>query len=294
MAKYLDKDGLTHYTEKMKAYVKDHGTTIGETTGTAYDGAKGKANADFIAAIQEKPDSKGVVTPTMTGAWTVYNAAGTAQSDMGSGSSLTLEKGYQVSFSGSWQWAHSDSYKDPTAASGSFGTTLPKTGVAVAYPTPDAKITTSTSIRQSVSAPMGQKWSMSNGYMQKISGGTSTASTGTYSVTFKNRRYWGLTTSGTITADVIKALPSTELNDSKGGTFTGISASTSQYWVLAYPAELGDLTSIVQNGATPLLDGGFVKTQVDVVNAAGKTVKYNVYKTQRMGALTDNSKLVIA
>ena len=89
-------------------------------------------------------------------------------------------------------------------------------------------------------------------------------------------------------------MPSTELNNSKGGNFRNISASDTQYWVLAYPAALGDLTKIVQNGATPLLNGGFVKTQVDVVNAAGKTVKYNVYKTEKPGALKDSSFLDIA
>lgn len=306
MTKYLDKEGLVEYTKKMKTHVdgkvseaktlvEKNALKLGESSGTAYDGAKGKANADFIASLQEKGDTQAIVSPVINGAWKVYNAAGVEQPSMGAGKqSLSLEYGYQVSWSGSWKWTHVDGKKDPTSTSGSFGSSLPASGVEVAYPTPDAKVGSNISISQSISVPRGVKWSLANGYLEKVSAGSQSASTSSFSASFSHRRYYGLTTAQTITADAIKALPSTELNNSKGGNFRNISASDTQYWVLAYPAALGDLTKIVQNGATPLLNGGFVKTQVDVVNAAGKTVKYNVYKTEKPGALKDSSFLDIA
>ena len=307
MTKDLDKEGLVEYTKKMKTHVdgkvsevktlvEKNALKLGESSGTAYDGAKGKANADFIASLQEKGDTQVIVSPVINGAWKVYNAAGVEQPSMGGAGkqSLSLEYGYQVSWSGSWKWTHVDGKKDPTSTSGSFGSSLPASGVEVAYPTPDAKVGSNISISQSISVPRGVKWSLANGYLEKVSAGSQSASTSSFSASFSHRRYYGLTTAQTITADAIKALPSTELNNSKGGNFRNISASDTQYWVLAYPAALGDLTKIVQNGATPLLNGGFVKTQVDVVNAAGKTVKYNVYKTEKPGALKDSSFLDIA
>ena len=54
------------------------------------------------------------------------------------------------------------------------------------------------------------------------------------------------------------------------------------------------MSKIVQNGATPLLDGGFVKSEVSVTNAAGVAIDYYVYRTDKPGALKNNSFLEIA
>ena len=92
MTKYLDKVGLTEYTKLMKAHVAKSTLKLGESTGTAYDGAKGKANADFISGV--KNGNLALVSPEIRGRWNVFNAAGTAVESMGSSStSLSLENG---------------------------------------------------------------------------------------------------------------------------------------------------------------------------------------------------------
>ncbi len=74
MTKYLDKVGLTEYTKLMKAHVTKSTLKLGESSGTAYDGAKGKANADFIASV--KFGNLTLVSPTIKGKWSVTNSAG--------------------------------------------------------------------------------------------------------------------------------------------------------------------------------------------------------------------------
>ena len=84
MTKYLDKVGLTEYTKLMKAHVAKSTLKLGESSGTAYDGAKGKANADFISGV--KNGNLALVKPEIRGRWNVFNAAGTAVESMVSSS----------------------------------------------------------------------------------------------------------------------------------------------------------------------------------------------------------------
>jgi hypothetical protein len=118
--------------------------------------------------------------------------------------------------------------------------------------------------------------------------------TASASVHFYHRRYFGLASVSNITADVIKGLSKTDLNNSRTTKLEGISATDAQYYVIAYPKAMGELSKIVQNGATPLLNGGFEKSEVTVTNAAGASIVYLVYRTVNPGALKDNSFLEIA
>ena len=59
----------------------------------------------------------------------------------------------------------------------------------------------------------------------------------------------------------------------------------------AYPSVLGNLSKIVMNDATPLLDGGFNLTKVTVTDPeTKKELEYNVYTSVQRGAFT-NAKL---
>ncbi|WP_295438510.1 hypothetical protein [uncultured Prevotella sp.] len=290
MTKYLDKVGLTEYTKLMKAHVAKSTLKIGESSGTAYDGAKGKANADFISGV--KNGNLALVSPEIRGRWSVFNAAGTVVESMGSSStSLSLENGYQASWTGSFLYpAAKEGQKVPTSVSGNW-TALPAANTPSAtYKTPE-KVKTDTTISATIAA--AKTGLMVSGTDVKPASGNDTK-TASASVHFYHRRYFGLASTSSITADVIKGLSKTDLNNSRTAKLTGISATDAQYYVIAYPKAMGELTKIVQNGATPLLNGGFVKSEVTVTNAAGASIVYLVYRTVNPGALKDNSFLEIA
>lgn len=298
MGKYLDEAGLQHYTEKMKEYIGNEKVVIGEEEGTAYDGAKGKANADFIKDIQTKPTAaKDVVTPVMTGTWTVYNAAGVEQTGMGGASVSTLERGYQAAWTGSWKWTHDDTKADPTSVSGSFGTTVPASGVSVQYPNNGKKVSVNTTISVTVSATTkGGGWTLSGGYLQPVGASAKTHSA-SIGVSFADRRYWGKTTTDTITEAVIKSLTGTELSNSgKSKTFSGLNLTDSENYVFAYPASYGDVSVVThtQGGASFGVKDAFVKKQVEITNAAGAKVLYNVYCTTTPGKFKDNSTVAFS
>lgn len=290
MTKYLDKVGLTEYTKLMKAHVAKSTLKIGESSGTAYDGAKGKANADFINGV--KNGNLALVSPEIRGRWSVFNAAGTVVESMGSPStSLSLENGYQASWTGSFSYpAAKKGQKVPTSVSGNW-TALPAANTPSAtYKTPE-KVKTDTTISATIAAAKTGLMVVGSDVKPASGNDTKTASA---SVHFYHRRYFGLASTSNITADVIKGLSKTDLNNSRTAKLEGISATDAQYYVIAYPKIMGELTKIVQNGATPLLNGGFVKSEVTVTNAAGASIVYLVYRTVNPGALKDNSFLDIA
>lgn len=290
MTKYLDKVGLTEYTKLMKAHVAKSTLKLGESSGTAYDGAKGKANADFINGV--KNGNLALVSPEIIGRWSVFNAAGTVVESMGSPStSLSLENGYQASWTGSFLYpAAKEGQKAPTSVSGNW-TALPAANTPSAtYKTPE-KVKTDTTISATIAAAKTGLMVVGSDVKPASGNDTKTASA---SVHFYHRRYFGLASTSSITADVIKGLSKTDLNNSRTAKLTGISATDAQYYVIAYPKAMGELTKIVQNGATPLLNGGFVKSEVTVTNAAGASIVYLVYRTVNPGALKDNSFLDIA
>lgn len=290
MTKYLDKVGLTEYTKLMKAHVAKSTLKIGESSGTAYDGAKGKANADFIASV--KFGNLPLVPPTIKGKWSVTNSTGTAVTSMDSTSnSLSLENGFKAKWTGTFHYPDAGhEQKPPKSVSGNWSK-LPGANVeSEAYTTPNA-VTTDTTISVTLLAPKTGLMVVGSD-VKPARGNDSMSATAT--VRFYHRRYFGLASVSNITADVIKGLSKTDLNNSRTAKLEGISATDAQYYVIAYPKAMGELTKIVQNGATPLLNGGFEKSEVTVTNAAGASIVYLVYRTVNPGALKDKSFLEIA
>lgn len=233
-------------------------------------------------------ENKELVTPTISGTFTVKTASGT-QSSTSTNNNLDVENGFMVDWTGTFSWKAASGKKKPESVSGNW-TTLPASGVASeAYTATGLKVDTTISATLAA-AKTGLMVSGSNVVLAK---GNDTK-TATAKVRFLHRRYWGLTTEKTVTAAVVKALSGTDLNNTKVAKLTSISATDSQYYVIAYPKAMGELSKIVQNGATPLLDGGFVKSEVSVTNAAGVAIDYYVYRTDKPGALKNNSFLEIA
>lgn len=233
-------------------------------------------------------ENKELVTPTISGTFTVKTASGT-QSITSTNNSLDVENGFMVDWTGTFSWKATSGKKKPESVSGNW-TTLPASGVASeAYTATGLKVDTTIS----ATLAAAKTGLMVSGSSVVLAKGNDTK-TATAKVRFLHRRYWGLTTEKTVTAAVVKALSGTDLNNTKVAKLTGISATDSQYYVIAYPKAMGELSKIVQNGATPLLDGGFVKSEVSVTNAAGVAIDYYVYRTDKPGALKNNSFLEIA
>ena len=233
-------------------------------------------------------ENKELVTPTISGTFTVKTASGT-QNSTSTSNSLDVENGFMVDWTGTFKWKRTAGMKSPERVSGNW-TTLPASGVASAAYTATG-LKADTTISATLAA--AKTGLMVSGSSVVLAKGNDTK-TATAKVRFLHRRYWGLTTEKTVTAAVVKALSGTDLNNTKTAKLTGISATDAQYYVIAYPKAMGDLSKIVQNGATPLLDGGFVKSEVNVTNAAGVAIAYYVYRTDKPGALKNNSFLEIA
>lgn len=233
-------------------------------------------------------ENKELVTPTISGTFTVKTTSGT-QSSTSTNNSLDVENGFMVDWTGTFSWKAASGKKKPESVSGNW-TALPASGVASeVYTVTGLKVDTTIS----ATLAAAKTGLMVSGSSVVLAKGNDTK-TATAKVRFLHRRYWGLTTEKTVTAAVVKALSGTDLNNTKVAKLTGISATDSQYYVIAYPKAMGELSKIVQNGATPLLDGGFVKSEVSVTNAAGVAIDYYVYRTDKPGALKNNSFLEIA
>ena len=212
-------------------------------------------------------ENKELVSPTISGTFTVKTSGG-SQSSTSTNNSLDVENGFVVDWTGTFSWKAASGMKRPESVSGNW-TTLPASGVASAAYTATG-LKADTTISATLAA--AKTGLMVSGSSVVLAKGNDTK-TATAKVRFLHRRYWGLTTEKTVTAAVVKALSGTDLNNTKTAKLTGISATDAQYFVIAYPKAMGDLSKIVQNGATPLLDGGFVKSEVNVTNAAGSSWK---------------------
>lgn len=81
----------------------------------------------------------------------------------------------------------------------------------------------------------------------------------------------------------------TKLVNARTLSVSGVTADGTQYYSYAYPKDLGALTSIVQNGAAPVLED-FNRTEVTVTNGAGVNIVYYVYTSKYKGAF-QNVKL---
>lgn len=259
---------------------------LGETAETAFRGDHGAWIYNSI--MQGNPT---LVSPVITISWTYYKYDGTTsatpEKNDGTASAPKIEVGYKAKYTGTFKWTAASGKKNPTSTSGTFGTTLPASGVASASKT--ATVSASTTLSQKLVAPK-QGLIVSNNAVTAPTGNDEASAS--VAITFLYKRYIGVTTASSITESVIKGLASSELTSSKSKTITGVTASGTQYYVIAYPTALGALSSIIQDGATPVLSA-FTRTTVSVTNAAGYTQDYYVYRSNNVGAFT-NAKLALS
>ena len=284
----LDNGVADAYFQKGKlVIVLSNGDTVEVEIPNATSSSSGLLSSEdklFIDGI--RGGNLALPTPIITGTWTFYKSDDSVvnSSEITPTPNATnpqLEQGYKASFSGTYKWTHEDGKKDPTQVqSGSNWSDLPSSGVNSSTYT-SLHVTSNTTIKIGIQA--AKTGLMVSGTNVVPATGMDTA-VAQRSVSFTTRRFWGVTTEATITESVIKTL-----NNELGGkavTKTNITATPSQYFVYAYPKSLGALSTIIQDGATPVL-GAFTRSELTITNAAGASVDLYVYRANNLGAFTN-------
>lgn len=277
---------------------------------TPWNGYTGKRVEEFIkdnittidtnlSAI--KTGDLPLVTPSIkpsasnTYLWQVYNAEGTLVSSSAD-KVLNVAYGYKVNFNGCMYWESADGYKNPTAMNGGdWGSkALPASGVlsdTISY----TSIVADKTIYANVKAPK-QGLVYKDGIIKWADSTDFDTKSASVKVHFQYKVV-AATSESAIDATTLKTLlggSSATLQDGRSKTLTGVTTSSTQYFVYAYPSKLGKLSKIVMNDATPLLDGGFELSTISVGEPTTKaTIEYYVYTSVQKGAFT-NVKLTIA
>ncbi len=106
---------------------------------------------------------------------------------------------------------------------------------------------------------------------------------------FLYRNYLGYSPNTSLTLSEIESLSSSTLSNSKSRTVTNVTAGAGNYTYYCYQAAAGDLTSIIQDGAAPVI-GAFTKlSNVTGLNTYGANVTYIVYRSNATNAFTNNT-----
>jgi hypothetical protein len=127
-------------------------------------------------------------------------------------------------------------------------------------------------------------------YRYVVTDSIGSTATATVNVSFLHGNYFGYNAATSLaTIAEIEALGNQVLSDSRSRTVNGVTAGAGLYTYYAYRAGAEDLTSIIQDGAAPVL-GAFTK-QSDIVgtNLNGVSVTYRVYRSNATQAFTNNS-----
>lgn len=300
---YIDTTGNKQYRWSGSELVEisSGGVVLGETDSTAYPGNKGAANAEKIEGILkgDLPLASLSITPS----WKAYTQTGEALT-FPSTSNLSTIYGYKVTFAGKYKWTKDDAHKAPTAVAGGdwAAKALPKSGEFSEEITME-NITSDRTFTAKVSAKK-QGLVLANGIIRQADSTDLDYSSASARVHFQYKCVAASVTEAAPSASTLTSLltsvvvpaPSKkyELRDGKSKVATGVTTDSSSYYMYAYPSVLGNLSKIVMNDATPLLDGGFNLTKVTVTDPeTKKELEYNVYTSVQRGAFT-NAKLEMA
>lgn len=300
---YIDTTGNKQYRWSGSELVEisSGGVVLGETDSTAYPGNKGAANAEKIEGILkgDLPLASLSITPS----WKAYTQTGEALT-FPSTSNLSTIYGYKVTFAGKYKWTKDDAHKAPTAVAGGdwAAKALPKSGefseeITVEDITADRTFTAKVSAKK-------QGLVLANGIIRQADSTDLDYSSASARVHFQYKCVAASVSEAAPSASTLTSLltsvvvptPSKkyELRDGKSKTATGVTTNSTSYYMYAYPSVLGNLSKIVMNDATPLLDGGFNLTKVTVTDPeTKKELEYNVYTSVQRGAFT-NAKLEMA
>jgi hypothetical protein len=120
------------------------------------------------------------------------------------------------------------------------------------------------------------------------------------SIAFQFRNY--LAASSTVVSDnataqtVVNAAVQSVLDSDRAWTATCTSANDTlgNFTYIIYPASYGDLTSIIQNGATPVLSAFTKIGDYTITNTFGSSISVRVYKSNADKAFADGTTLAIS
>ena len=151
--------------------------------------------------------------------------------------------------------------------------TLAASGGAYSYAHNNAALVNSTSIA----------------YRVKVVDGFTTTTSGVVTISLVYRNALGFNSADSISIADLEAFGNISLTNSKARTFTGVTASATDYTYYVYAASAGDLSNVILDGTTPIL-GAFTKlTDLTGTNLNGANVTYRVYRSNAKGAFTSNS-----
>ena len=299
---FIDIDSNKSYRWSGSELVEiSSSVSLGETASTAYPGDKGAANAEKINGILngDLPLAPLSITPS----WKAYTQTGEVLT-YPSTSDISTIYGYKVTFAGKYKWTKDDAHKAPTAVAGGDWASkpLPASGefseeITVTNITSDRTFTAKVSAKK-------QGLVLANGIIRQADSTDLDYSSASARVHFQYKCVAASVTEAAPSASTLTSLltsvvlptPSKkyELRDGKSKIATGVTTNSTSYYMYAYPSVLGNLSKIVMNDATPLLDGGFNLTKVTVTDPeTKKELEYNVYTSVQRGAFT-NAKLDFA
>ena len=256
----------------MTAYV------IGEDKTYCYKELNGVRSWNLSKAESAFAEDKPLVSPTIERFdYTVKNNAGTvvptSSVEINGKSSIRAEVGYKLDLSLTYKWKSLNGYKNPTSVHPSSDVE----SKVLSY----TDITSSKTISAVLQSPK-VGLIVQNGKVITANGQMDTSSCNVR-IDFYNTMFYGVGRS-TLSVEDMKRLTSIKTN-SKNGTLS-VNTSESEFFYYCYPKSFGQLSSIIQNGALPVL-GAFTVSELQYTNEAGLTIDYYVYRSNNAGAFSN-------
>lgn len=238
-------------------------------------------------------ENKELVKPEINCSWEFYNNGFEQISVYPSPDhdNPVVEKGYKVVFKGTYHWAHEDGKKDPVSISkDSTWKNLTESEVESERYT-SVFLTEDTTFKIGLEAP--KTGMMVRGEDVIYSNGAIDVTEDTKTVRFGDRIYYGPCPKGNEEDFVeydIRSLSETRIvldGELQTKTARKITTNSDKYYVIGIPVSLGELSGIWSDGF-PIM-GAFHKLNniIEVMNAAGIGISYNVYVSNNPGAFTD-------
>jgi len=236
-----------------------------------------------------------LVSPAITVTWNVYVNSGGSHGTLiltSNNKNINVESGSLVTISATYLYPNAGTGQGlPVSVSGSWGTTLPAPNTSSSVFNNEGVDITSNSTYSTVLAKPQDGLVVVSNKVQFPSGNDTTSDS--CSVTFLQSSYFGYSSSSILSGTDIKNLGNKLLQSSRSRTLNSVTAGSGLYTYYCYPAAMGDLTSIIQNGSLPVL-GAFTKlTPVTITTDSGVSVLMNVYKSNATNAFS-NATLVIS
>lgn len=277
MIKYLDKTGLKYYTQRLKS-----------------------SYFNYIDAMRSGA-SKDVVLPVITNeTWTIKDASGTTKTQTTKPDDL--ETGHTIKWSGSWKWTADANRQNPKTASGTWGSTIPESGIASElHSTPDFKVPTGATIAtvKVTAVRSGGVEFKDNSIVPIIGGNHIHTATVTEPVINTAYKYYGYITKKTgLTEADIKALSKVR------STATALTVNnfnnTDKYWAYAYlknSTGSNKISSFEVSGEGKYdlnnIFGTQAPQEITIKNSAGTSQTYFLYVMQDTSKFTADQTITI-